>query len=194
MFPTTHDITPEMLEPCLSVLRKLLAAGNRVLLVSKPHLSCIERICQECRPYREQLLFRFTIGATSDRFLSYWEPGAPPFAERLAALKLARSERFETSVSAEPCLDFAHVDQLIEAVLPWITDAIWIGKLNKARERTRLETDQDRQAVDWIIHAQRDEVLRAVYERWEADPRIKWKESIKKVVGLPLASKPGLDV
>ena len=43
MFPTSHDITPGNIDACLVVLKKLLAAGNDVLLVSKPHLECIRR-------------------------------------------------------------------------------------------------------------------------------------------------------
>ena len=30
MFPTVHDITPAILEPCMVVLQKLLVAGNDV--------------------------------------------------------------------------------------------------------------------------------------------------------------------
>lgn len=43
MFPSTHYITPSNLWACEIVLTKLLAAGNRVLIVSKPHFSCKRR-------------------------------------------------------------------------------------------------------------------------------------------------------
>lgn len=39
MFPTTHDITPGNKEACLAALHTLLAAGNQVLVVTKPHLA-----------------------------------------------------------------------------------------------------------------------------------------------------------
>ena len=62
MFPTTHDITPETLEECVTFIHKLLAPGNKILIVSKPHLECIKRICNEFSQYKEDILFRFTIG------------------------------------------------------------------------------------------------------------------------------------
>jgi hypothetical protein len=45
MFPAAHDIVPGNLEACCSVLGNLLAAGNRVLVVSKPQ-SEYECSCQ----------------------------------------------------------------------------------------------------------------------------------------------------
>jgi len=194
MFPTTHDITPTNLDVCLGVLTKLLGAGNRVLVVSKPHLECIRRITEECRERKEQILFRFTIGAASDRFLSYWEGGAPGFDERLAALRDAYDAGYETSVSAEPCLDFANVDKLIELCQPYVTDSFWIGKLNKPRQRIMVECEKDQKALEWLIHNQRDEVIMDVYRRHKDNPKIKWKESIKKVVGIEVAEEAGLDM
>jgi hypothetical protein len=45
MYPSTHDITPEILPQALQTLRGLLGGGNSVLFVSKPHLEVIEAIC-----------------------------------------------------------------------------------------------------------------------------------------------------
>ncbi|RKY06326.1 MAG: hypothetical protein DRP56_07630, partial [Planctomycetota bacterium] len=44
MLPSTHDITPLNLSEYLCVMRKLLDAGNNVLIVSKPHFDCIRVI------------------------------------------------------------------------------------------------------------------------------------------------------
>jgi hypothetical protein len=62
MFPTTHDITPSLLQPSFEVLRNLLTAGNDVLVVSKPSLYCIEALCRGLDRWKHQILFRFTIG------------------------------------------------------------------------------------------------------------------------------------
>ena len=62
MFPTTHDITPRNLKTCMIVLQHLLDGGNRVLIVSKPHLDCIKTICKTFADRRDMILFRFTIG------------------------------------------------------------------------------------------------------------------------------------
>jgi hypothetical protein len=45
-----------------------------------------------------------------------------------------------------------------------------------------------------IEHFQRDEMIWAIYNQYRDNPKIKWKNSIKKVVGLPPAPEPGMDV
>ena len=89
MFPSSHDITPNNLDACLTALRCLIIVGNKMLVVSKPHIDCIKAFCEKFRPYRRRILFRFTIGACDDKILSYWEPNAPAYAERKACLMYA---------------------------------------------------------------------------------------------------------
>jgi len=108
MFPSSHDITPNNLDACITKLRNLLIPGNHVLVVSKPHLECIEKICDSLRNFISQILFRFTIGACDDRILSFWEPNAPRYAERKQCLIYAHQVGFKTSVSVEPMLDSAN--------------------------------------------------------------------------------------
>lgn len=48
MFPSTHDITPEVLEPCLLVLGNLLSAGNHVLKVG----TCLVGMAKTATPRR----------------------------------------------------------------------------------------------------------------------------------------------
>lgn len=77
MCPGTHDITEGSFENTLTMLQRLLMAGNRVLIVSKPRLRFIKKICDELKEYKENIIFLFTIGAMSDEILSFWEPSAP---------------------------------------------------------------------------------------------------------------------
>ena len=131
MFPSSHDITPINIEACLTVLKKLLNAGNQVLIVSKPHMECIEKICDAFMSYRDQILFRFTIGACDDGILSFWEPNAPSYDERKNCLIYAHEAGFKTSVSVEPMLDSANIDLLINDLMPHVTNSIWIGTMNR---------------------------------------------------------------
>ncbi len=193
MFPTTHDSTPEVLSPCLIVPTNLLSAGNSVLLVSKPHLECISKICEDCVAYREQILFRFTIGADDDQLLAYWEPGAPNYRERLDALKLANEKGFRTSVSVEPMLDSHNILRHVTNLRPYVTESIWIGKLNNIRSRVRADTDEDRTAIKRTEDDQTDDRIRGIYESLKDNPLVRWKESIKKVVGLAVSTEPGAD-
>jgi len=198
MFPTTHDITPEFLDPCLTFLKNLLNTGDKVLIVSKPYVECIKTICEECANHKGRILFRFTIGAMDDNILKYWEPGAPPFAERFAALKCAFERGFKTSVSIEPMLDSPNVVKLFYKVEPFVNDTIWIGKMNEIRagkmSRVDIETAEDEKRVKTIEAGQTDERIHEIYTELKDEPKVRWKESFKEVLGLELADRPGLDI
>jgi DNA repair photolyase len=194
MFPSTHDITPELLEPCLTVLGKLLAAGNELTIVSKPHLDCIRRICRDFADHKQQILFRFTIGAYDDSILSFWEPGAPSYGERLACLEHAFSNGFKTSVSVEPMLDAPNVVELFHRLTPYVTDSIWLGKMNRARNCIADRTPEVEAAIERIEANQTDDKIWTIYNALKDEPQARWKESIKEVVGLDLAEQAGLDI
>jgi DNA repair photolyase len=194
MFPSSHDITPHNIDACMTVLKNLLEIGNRVLVVSKPHLECIRAICHELKYFRDSILFRFTIGAVEDRILSYWEPNAPGYRERKASLIHAYESGFGTSVSVEPMLDADNVDMLIGDLLRYVNDAIWIGKMNHIG---RFGKDADpvmRQEIERIRRGQTDNAIKAIYSRHRDNPQLKWKKEIKRVVGIPLAEKSGMDI
>ena len=192
-FPTSHDITPSILEPCLIVLSKLLRAGNEILIVSKPRDACIRSICESFGDYTEQIIFRFTIGATDNEILSFWEPNAPTFEERRACLRYAFENGFRTSVSVEPMLEAYNIEALVNDLMPFVNDAIWIGKMEHLDQLKRIAGYQLAERIAEIEHFQRNEMIWAIYNQYKDNPKIKWKNSIKKVVGLPLAPEPGMD-
>jgi DNA repair photolyase len=192
MFPTTHDITPQFLNPCIELLENLLRAGNEVLIVSKPHLDCVKALCSRLAFYREAVLFRFSIGAMDDSILSYWEPGAPSFAERLACLQYAHNAGYATSVSCEPLLQASNARGLFDALAPYVTDTIWIGKANQIRVRCAPGTDPSE--IARIESGQTDQAVREVYGQLRDEFKVRWKESYKQVLGLDLAIIPGQDV
>jgi len=191
MFPTTHDITLDVLSECLHVLIKLLQAGNKVLVVSKPHLECIEVICQELKEWKEQILFRFTIGAMTDGILSVWEPGAPLYHERVASLAYAFTKGFRTSVSCEPLLESEKVKRLVYTLGHFVNDSIWIGTLNKINSRVQGVPKEE---VDRVKRGQTLEAMRKVHSKLKHYPLIRWKESYKKVLGMEIPQVAGLDV
>jgi DNA repair photolyase len=194
MFPSTHDITPTNFDACFIVLEKLLYAGNDVLVVSKPHLECIESICNRLEEFKKQIIYRFTIGALNDAILSFWEPGAPAYAERRSALKHAFDHGFETSVSIEPMLDADHIKGLVDDLSPLVTHSIWIGQLNKIRGRVKIEDENVEEAVQAIEQGQTDDKIKLIYGMFKDNPLIRWKDSIKKVVGIEAPQEPGMDI
>jgi DNA repair photolyase len=142
MFPSAHDITPAHLDDCIVYLEHMLRPGNKVTIVSKPHLDCVKAICQGFAWYKDKILFRFTIGSSNSNILKFWEPNAPDFAERLESLKYAFSEGFQTSVSCEPMLD-DNIGDVIDQVSPFVTDSIWLGKMNQLSTRLSLNGEKD---------------------------------------------------
>ena len=194
MFPSSHDITPKNIAACLKVLKNLMKSGNRVLVVSKPHLKCIEKICDELAGYKDQILFRFTVGACDDSILSFWEPNAPSYSERKASLMHAYQKGFQTSVSVEPMLDSANIDALISDLAPYVTDAIWIGTMNHLGRFGKGSDMVLKQAIRTIRQGQTNAAIRAIYQRHKNNPMIKWKKEIKKVVGIPIPKQSGLDI
>lgn len=194
MFPSAHDIVPENVDACLTVLSELLAGGNQVLIVSKPDPDVISRICDEFDDYKSSLLFRFTITARDPDILAFWEPGAPGYRRRLDALKSAYDCGFETSVSVEPMLHIEDIRGLIDDLSPFVTHSIWLGLMNKINQRVEIDSARTKKEVERIERGQTNQTICLLYDRLNNNQLLRWKESIKKIVGLPGAPSPGLDM
>ncbi len=184
MFPSTHDITPGNLQYTLPYLVRVLKKGNRVLIVSKPHLECVTSICSACAEYRDQILFRFTIGSRDNRVLSFWEPNAPDYEERKKALRYAFDNGFRTSLSCEPMLD-DNVEAIIDDLQDYVTDTIWVGKMNFVLRRLRANGYSDIESIaaaNRIMEIQSDEKIVSLVIRLCDNSKIRWKDSIKAVL------------
>ena len=194
MFPSSHDITPGHFDACMVVIEKLLSAGNELLIVSKPRLACIQPICERFGSFKDKIIFRFTIGACDDEILSFWEPNAPAYEERKDSLKYAFEAGFETSVSAEPMLCAEGVVELVKDLETFVTNSIWIGKMNHLKKNIRIVDDEIGEAVRAIEDGQSDENIIKIYSELKNNPLVRWKDSIKKVVGIEPPAEAGLDV
>ena len=186
MFPTQHDILPKYLSTTLNYLKKWLEPGNEVLIVSKPHFECIKRIVDELADYRDQIVFRFTIGSIHNDALAFWEPNAPSYDERLKALQYAFEHDWNTSISIEPMID-QDVIALVDSLLPFVNDSIWIGKVNYPDMRidTSDFTDEGHARLTEMKVTTSDHFVWMLYEHYKDNKKVHWKESIKKVIGSP---------
>ena len=186
MFPSTHNISPEFLGPCEDKIQQILDSGSDILIVLKPWLEVVESICTKFKAEKDRIIFRFTIGSTDNDVLKFWEPGAPSFEERMACLQYAFEHGFETSVSCEPWWG-GDIDSLISELRPFVTDSIWIGKMNRGKARMKNnghwnpQTEAKYNELMSIWYA--DANIMAIYDRYKDDSLIRWKESIAKVVG-----------
>jgi len=220
MFPSSHDITNHNFVSCCTVLTKLLGVGNRVLIVSKPRFELITKICNDFIRYRNNIIFRFTIGSTNDNILSFWEPNAPSYDERKSALKYAYNSGYRTSVSIEPMLDADNIVELIDDLTPFVNHSIWIGLMSALwyldTDEADVKTDAGRnrvarnkshfgdvlaqkikEEVQKIKKTQRPENLKRIYEKLK-DKKIpgqnklliQWKSGIRDEIGLPRPEEP----
>lgn len=177
MFPTSHDITKESLDSCLIVLNKLLIKENKVLITTKPKFECIKTICEQFKKYKPNIQFRFTITSMNPNFLEFWEPRAPSFEDRLKSLKYAYNQSFKTSVSIEPLLD-EDPFPLIKKLLPFITESIWIGKMNYIKANNL--TPNEKKYYDLIRKINTKDNLLKLLEKLKMfnNPKIRIKDSI----------------
>lgn len=195
MFPSSHDITPINLPSTIIFLRKLLEAKNNILIVSKPHFEVIQTICNTFQQYKKNILFRFTIGSMNSDILEFWESGAPNYEERKKCLKYAFDRGFETSISCEPMLDNKTV-KLVSDLEDFVTDFIWIGKANFLLRRLNMNGITDNETIEKankLIESQSDANIRLLYRKLKSNSKIKWKESIKKVLNLEISTIKGSD-
>lgn len=180
MFPSSHDITPFNVDAYIRVAKLILGKSNRLLIVSKPRLDVIKKVCDALINHKKQILFRFTIGTLKTDISLFWEPGAPWPHERICALQFAHSAGFKTSISIEPMLgSWCGAVDVVDMVEPFVTDTIWIGKMNKPR----LRVDNGyRAAVEQVVLLQGDDAILKLVEILEDNQKIRWKDSIKEVV------------
>jgi hypothetical protein len=138
------------------------------------------------RQYKDQIVFRFTIGSIHDDILKFWEPGAPSFGERYASLIYAFEKGYKTSISAEPFLDEDWLE-LYHRCKDYITDSFWLGKMNQMKKR--IDTGEFKPS-DWMYYTKvetliKDDMIKIIYDVMKDKPKVRFKDSIKKVIGLP---------
>ena len=89
---------------------------------------------------RNRWKYGTTIIFLSETLREQWEPGAPPIAERVEAIRQAHAAGIFTWVSVEPVVDPAEAIKVVETLRGEV-DFWKIGKLNHDREREA--------AIDW---------------------------------------------
>ena len=178
MFPSSHDIVdkPDVQEACFIVIKKLLEAGNDVLITTKPKLSITKDIIERFYLFKEQLQFRFTITSLNNQLLSFWEPNAPTYEERLASLEYAYENTFKTSVSIEPFLDYTP-QTLIYMLSPYVTESIWLGPMNYIHNGNEQQYAEIRKKYE-IDH------LHDIYRDLKYFPLIRFKDSMANRLNL----------
>jgi len=177
MFPSSHDIVdiPDIKEACFTVIHNLVQAGNELLITTKPKLSVTKDIITRFYSFKSQIQFRFTITSLDNKLISFWEPNAPHFEERMESLKYAYEKGFRTSVSIEPFLDYSPM-KLVHIVSPFVTESIWLGPMNYI-SKNGISNGTSQQYAEI---RKRYEIghLREIFEDLKDFPKIRFKDSM----------------
>lgn len=184
MAPSAHDITIHNYSWVRDFLAQILGLGNRVLIVSKPEEEVIAGLVRDLAKWQDMIEFRFTIGSADDKVLSLWEPNAPSFEERLTALAIAHHAGFKTSVSIEPMLDDRPWD--VAAKVKPMADTIWFGLPRQLKQRLTLNgaPEEVMREAERLVEVQSDDWVKALFHAWLHEEKARWKDSIRKIVGL----------
>jgi DNA repair photolyase len=177
IFPSTHDIFEEMVEKYISVAKKIMDSGCEIILVSKPRMNCIKRICEELRHYKDKITMVFTISSHNNQILKKYEPFAPSYEERSECLKYAFEHGYETSISMEPLLDDPYT--VINELDKYVSRCIWIGSLNHCKE-LKFTKEMMKKVTDTT----NKEYLMNLISNLRGNPKVYWKYKIMRLVGL----------
>jgi hypothetical protein len=186
MFPSTHDVSPANVEFCIEALKRMLGHGHHVTIVTKPRLECILALLPHLSQFKAQVLFLLSIGSSESDVLSYWEPNAPALDERLTCLSMVFHAGYATSVSCEPMLDVNPVS-LVKRVCPHVTETIWIGFMNMAGQRLKIN-GAPQSMIDTayeLLEAQKSGFVDNVYWPLSSKYRrvVRWKDSARRFIG-----------
>ena len=91
-------------------------------------------------------------------------------------------------------LDGGDVVAMIHDLLPVVSHSIWIGSMNRVGERVICDSPAMAREIARIEREQDDARIWEIYRQLRDLPIIRWKESIKTVLGLAPAAEPGLDI
>jgi len=118
---------------------------------------------------------------------------SPAYEERFQALKFAFDNGFQTSVSMEPMLEFSRAQEMIGDMMPFVTDAIWFGKMGHTKDFDSPD-ERLKEELKKVEDGQSDKNIKLLYSIYKDNPKIKWKLNFKELLGIPLPPAPGMDI
>ncbi len=143
MFPSSHDITPNNLDACLTVMSCwLLATG--CWWSAKPALGMHKGDLWDvqARIGEDEFCCGFTIAPAMTRSCRIGSRMHPMVmkSEKQCLDYASQRHDFRTSVSVEPMLDSANIDILISELSTYVTHSIWIGTMNHLGRFEKAQT------------------------------------------------------
>ena len=79
-----------------------------------------------------------------------------------------------------------NIQDVVEQVMPYVTETVWIGKPNMLKSRLSMNGHNDEETMakaDDLLQSLSDQFIWYLYGKYKGGPKIRWKESIRKVIG-----------
>ena len=91
-------------------------------------------------------------------------------------MRYAFDNGFNTSVSVEPVLDMNNVIDLFFDLEPFVSETIWIVKINHVKKNIKVKSTE----VDRVVKEQSHENCDLVYELLNKEPKVRFKSGFIK--------------
>lgn len=178
MFPTMHDINYFNFDKCADTIELLLAADNKILIVSKMSTKIAEKFIEKFKDNnkKENLEFRITINSLGSNLLRlYYEPFAPNLTSRLTSFLILKYH-FNVSVSIEPLLTIDTLEHFTKTVNLLFKHKyqLWVGCLTNYK--LNPDIPEEKAVIDLY------KTLPEIYEEYKQYDFIKWKDSFFKAM------------
>jgi len=85
----------------------------------------------------------------------------------------------------------------MQVLLPYVTDSIWIGLANRLKGNLKLNGHGDAETLEKANELQKiqsDEWVIDLYKLLTDNPKIRWKDSCKKILQIERPTLAGLDI
>ena len=184
MFPSSHNIDITNFHVAMIPLRKLLEAGNKVLIVMKPSYQVVDYLCDQLWIHTKRVEFRFTITSYDQNIAMEFEPNAPSINSRLASIKKVIDSGYKLSISIEPFLDKEPQELINEIVTNYGVDHkdIWLGPMNHVNRLANFSKIIDEQLL-YLREIYHPDRLRDIYNELKGTG-INFKDSFLKQAGV----------
>jgi len=192
MFSSSHDLFYEDIKLIEESIEKLLANDNKILFVTKPRFKVIKYLLDFFGAYygnkiKDKIEFRFTIGSSNNEVLSFWEPNAPSFEERLKATEIINKfneeineKIFSYSISMEPLLTL-HPENIINKIPN--AKEYWLGKMNYVN-LNNPKNEKEKIYFERQKRINSESFWKKLYIQFKDFDKIKWKDSVISYINI----------
>jgi DNA repair photolyase len=168
--PSGHDLYPQIVEHASEQFVELLNKTPCNLLIhSKPSLSVMQCLAHNLYPWRDRIMFSFTIGTANAEVMKIVETMAPELDERVAALEHVYKAGFQVGVGCTPALDI-FVEDTYQLVRPWLRGPFRVGAVYGAENeltrnyKTRGKPHNKYKFSRQLLHPQTEEWVESYRE------------------------------